>query len=343
MSRNNIGWKILSLVLALIIIVGVITGVVFWQKGNIEFHPIGQAQQNDEENEDNGAPVIDENGEVISSDTAVVMPTAMTFRSAAALDGAAAAYDSVTVKASVNPSNADVKACAFSAEWASDTEWATGKEVSDYLTVTQAGKTSLEAEIQCLKPFGEQIEVTVTVTGLDDVTKSATCTVDFAQRLDYINFYFSKSNGGKDFSAKSTNEDVVLDWDTDFFSYTIVSSAYTVVSDFEFTFDISIPEETLDIMRPQFGASVDEYADKIITVMTTAGNYKLGLMTNDSSAANALKQTAASPSQPAMFSLDWTCTNDYSNYSGSLLIRYDRSTVYTPVSSVTLDQSNIIV
>ena len=67
MSRNNIGWKILSLVLALIIIVGVITGVVFWQKGNIEFHPIGQEQQSDEENEDNGAPVIDENGDVISS------------------------------------------------------------------------------------------------------------------------------------------------------------------------------------------------------------------------------------------------------------------------------------
>ena len=339
MSRNNIGWKILSLVLALIIIVGVITGVVFWQKGNIEFHPIGQAQQNDEENEDNGAPVIDENGEVISSDTAVVMPTEMTFRSAAALDGAAAAYDSVTVKASVNPSNADVKACAFSAEWASDTEWATGKEVSDYLTVTQAGKTSLEAEIQCLKPFGEQIEVTVTVTGLDDVTKSATCTVDFAQRLDYINFYFGKSNGSKDFSAKSTNEDVVLDWDTDFFSYTIVSSAYTVVSDFEFTFDISIPEETLDIMRPQFGASVDEYADRIISVSTTAGNYKLNLLY----ANDAIKQTAASSLQLAMFSLNWGCTNDYSNYSGSILIRYDPSTVYTPISSVALDQSNIIV
>lgn len=32
--NSGIGWKILSLFLALIIIAGVITGVVFWQKGN---------------------------------------------------------------------------------------------------------------------------------------------------------------------------------------------------------------------------------------------------------------------------------------------------------------------
>ena len=39
-----LGWKILSLFFALIIVAGVITGVVFWQKGNIVFNPVEQEQ-----------------------------------------------------------------------------------------------------------------------------------------------------------------------------------------------------------------------------------------------------------------------------------------------------------
>ena len=51
--NSGLGWKILSLFLALIIVAGVITGVVFWQKGNIVFNPVEQEQPNDEE--DDGA------------------------------------------------------------------------------------------------------------------------------------------------------------------------------------------------------------------------------------------------------------------------------------------------
>ena len=47
MQRNNIGWKILSLFLALIIVAGVIVGVVFWDRGNFVFNPIEQEQPAD--------------------------------------------------------------------------------------------------------------------------------------------------------------------------------------------------------------------------------------------------------------------------------------------------------
>ena len=56
--NSGLGWKILSLFLALIIVAGVITGVVFWQKGNIVFNPVEQEQPNDEE--DDGGAVINE-------------------------------------------------------------------------------------------------------------------------------------------------------------------------------------------------------------------------------------------------------------------------------------------
>ena len=43
-DNSSLGWKIFSLFLALVLVAGVITGVVFWQKGNIVFNPVKQEQ-----------------------------------------------------------------------------------------------------------------------------------------------------------------------------------------------------------------------------------------------------------------------------------------------------------
>ena len=93
-SGTGIGWKILSFFLAVIIIAGVVSGVVFWQKGNIVFTPLEQEQPSSEEVQDNGAPVIGENGDELENNATVPMPKAMSFRSATSLDGEEAAYDS---------------------------------------------------------------------------------------------------------------------------------------------------------------------------------------------------------------------------------------------------------
>ena len=86
-----------------------------------------------------------------------------------------------TLTATITPSDATNKAVTYSVAWknASST-WASGKTVTDYVTVTQATMGSLTATVTCLKGFSEQIIVTCAVT--DNYELSATCTVDYLRK-----------------------------------------------------------------------------------------------------------------------------------------------------------------
>ena len=206
-SGTGIGWKILSFFLAVIIIAGVVSGVVFWQKGNIVFTPLEQEQPSSEEVQDNGAPVIGENGDELENNATVPMPKAMSFRSATSLDGEEAAYDSVTIEATVLPETLQLDSFEFSVEWAnSESTWASGKEVSDYLTLTQGGLDGREATLCCLRPFGEQIIVKATARVLNK-EKSAECTVDFIARPE--DFWVRLMAGGMP-SATLSSGDVTI-------------------------------------------------------------------------------------------------------------------------------------
>ncbi len=164
-----------------------------WGKGEEQEDPT------DEDEQDGGAPVTDENGNEVTSDEIVSMPRAMTFRSAAALDGETAEYDSVTLKINVEPSYALVESVSYSAVWVNaDSEWATGKSVSDYLTVTQSEEDDFACVVQCLQPFGEQIKVVGEVFGGSGSQKSAECTVDFMKRIVSVAVEF---NGSPDLEA----------------------------------------------------------------------------------------------------------------------------------------------
>ena len=205
-DNSSLGWKILSLFLALVMVAGIITGVVFWQKGNIVFNPVEQ-----EQSEDNGAPVTDENGEDISSTGTQAMPKAMTFRSATALDGKDATYDSVTLKATVKPENTYNKAVDWEVLFVNpSSSWANGKTVTDYVTVTPQSDGSTTATVKCLKPFSEKIKVVV--TSRSNTEAKAECTVDFAKRLTSfsLGFYADASYSGSptvsySFPASSMN------------------------------------------------------------------------------------------------------------------------------------------
>lgn len=71
-------------------------------------------QEEQQEQTYNGAPVTDENGEVIDGTKSHLLPKAMAFRSAALLDGADAPYTSVTLTATVEPDTASDKTVDWS-------------------------------------------------------------------------------------------------------------------------------------------------------------------------------------------------------------------------------------
>ena len=206
-DNSNIGWKILSLFLALVLVAGIITGVVFWQKGNIVFNPVKQEQteekpDNEEQpNEDSGKPATGENGEELPADQTIPMPMAMAFRSAAALDGESAAYDSVTLTATVKPNDATNKAVDWSIAFVNpSSEWATGKTVTDYATVTPSADGALTAVVENVAAFGEQI--VVKATSRDNTSAYATCTVEYLQRTTGYSFGL---HGNFHYEVSSTN------------------------------------------------------------------------------------------------------------------------------------------
>lgn len=177
-------WKPLCIVFAVLFALSWVFFGFLYSKGGVNFSMLETPEQ---VQADNGAPVLDENGDELSSDNVIPMPKSMIFRSAASLDTQNAAYDSVTIEATVSPSNVKLKSFTFAVEWVNpSSEWATGKPVSDYFTVTQNGENGLQATLQCLQPFGEQIKIVGTATDIDDTSKSAECTVDFAKRIETV-------------------------------------------------------------------------------------------------------------------------------------------------------------
>ena len=200
-KQQTNGWRGFAIFLSAILIVGIILGVVFWQRGNIVFTPIGEQQEeqlpDEEQPEDEGKPAIDGDGNEIASDAPVAMPRAMVFRSAAVLDGAEAQYDSVTLEATVYPIDAGNKTVDWSVAWDTEAEtpagagsWAAEKTVTDYLTITPSSDGSTTATVQCIKPFG--CPIIVTVVSRENENATAECKIDFAKRITGLSVEFEE-------------------------------------------------------------------------------------------------------------------------------------------------------
>ena len=100
--------------------------------------------------------------------------------------------ESVTITATVEPDNeAENTGVDWTATWKNaGSVWASGKSVSDYVTLTPGGEdyaASKSVTLENLQPFGEQI--IVKATARDDPGITATCTADYAQKP--VNFSLS--------------------------------------------------------------------------------------------------------------------------------------------------------
>ena len=84
--------------------------------------------------------------------------------------------------ATVSPSDATDTALDWSVAFVEpDSEWATGKTVTDYVTVTPTADGAPTAAVECKQAFGEQI--VVTCKARSNAAVSASCSVDYTQKL----------------------------------------------------------------------------------------------------------------------------------------------------------------
>lgn len=81
----------------------------------------------------------------------------------------------------------------WEAKWQNEaSEWATGKEVGEYLTLSfgDTTKTSKICEVTCLQAFGEPVVVTVSL--IDKPSINAEILVDYAARIEDVSLRFGE-------------------------------------------------------------------------------------------------------------------------------------------------------
>lgn len=112
-------------------------------------------------------------------------------------DGTDYEGETLTITATVSPDNsADNTGLDWSMAFKDPSSaWATGKTLTDYMTLTPSGTDaagSKKVSVKCLKPFGEQ--VVITATSQDNPEVTASCTADFAQRIESATLKFGDLN-----------------------------------------------------------------------------------------------------------------------------------------------------
>ena len=110
--------------------------------------------------------------------TSAKLPT-----SAYAVNGVSPYADTAYIlTATITPSDATNTALDWSVAFVDpESEWATGKTVTDYVTVTPTADGASTAAVECKQAFGEQI--VVTCKARSNAAVSASCSVDYTQKL----------------------------------------------------------------------------------------------------------------------------------------------------------------
>lgn len=120
------------------------------------------------------------------SNSGVNVYSAVLPRSAYAANGISENADTaIKLTATIKPETAVNQEVDWSIAWKnSSSSFASGKTVTNYITVTPETDGSLSANLICYQPFGEKI--IVTCTSRENPTAKATCTLDYSQKIESV-------------------------------------------------------------------------------------------------------------------------------------------------------------
>ncbi len=336
--------KILAGILATVLLAGATTTVVCLSRDK---EPTSQGQVSVQPN-DSADNVTDENGEVLSEGVNV-MPARMTFRSARAITGESKS-NSATIQANIKPDNATNKNVSWSVAFVNpQSAWATGKNVSDYVTVTPQSVGSNIATVECLKPFGEQIKLMV--VSESNANAKAECTIDFAKRINQVlfditceekNFY----KADNDFATDALYLNVGLDWNLWLDSPNCIYTDYTVNDVFEETFEIYSNEDVIEQFTSDTGffpvtaaLELDKSEDAIYGPLS----YTLdGVDWSNPEYFNVLNNWFKANTDKAMFTIHYKAVGQYSTWEAEVPIYVNVDELSVLVTEITLNQSTIL-
>ena len=254
----------------------------------------------------------------------------------------------------VTPATATNKAVDWTFYWAnSSSSWASGKSVTDYLSVTPTSDGALTATVACLGDFGEQIIIKVTSRQNPDA--SATCTVDYAPRVVDIKF----SAGDVTFYAE--DDSVTLNYsDSRGLSWSSVWSDGTLTPR---TNAVSFSYHLNDTLRSRLNSSGISYSDDKLDNSSAYPNgqgvylwggsalfsdYVGGRMDKDFSLlqvplsqANQAIEQARSLLTEVIYTIDYSITSETATYAGSIGVYFTSSSLIVSVDSLAFSNSNL--
>ena len=271
-----------------------------------------------------------------------------------------------TLTATVEPANAPDKSVDWSVAFVNpSSSWATGKTVTDYVTVTPTSDGALTATVACLQAFGEQIKVTV--TSRQDETVKTECMVDYAQRISGVSLNLIENteskavvyNIGNSSSFKLTQtysagqraeDEMLLDYTFTYFDYTIEQN-FDVNQYIQFSSELGEKFEENGFTLKN-GATDKKTFEKTLQLSVIPTELIEGLKTADmfnifgrsgelyNRYATALH---AFGSEKPVFTIELSATNEYSSFTKTVEIMFDIEEIFPfSVETIELNQGSII-
>lgn len=241
-SNSNKFWTGFLAVLLVLVIAGTAALVGVLSDGFKNWDKFKTNEEQTEETADNGGAII---GESVGSGVKV-MSAKITSEDYAANGISPMAETAYQLTATITPDTAVDKTVDWSVAFVNPASaWATGKTVTDYVTVTPTSDGALTANVECLEAFGET--VIITVTSRDNPEVSATCRVDYAKKLTGVSLTLGRNPYTNFLKPETTTKELsglVIDLNANVnapsgYATTVTvggsSSVYTLDDDWTFT------------------------------------------------------------------------------------------------------------
>lgn len=352
-SNSNKFWTGFLAVLLVLVIAGTAALVGVLSDGFKNWDKFKTNEEQTEETADNGGAII---GESVGSGVKV-MSAKITSEDYAANGISPMAETAYQLTATVTPQEATEKAVDWSVAFVNpSSEWATGKIVTEYVTVTPTADGALTANVECLQAFGEQIKVTV--TSRSDESKTASCTVDYAQRLEstFVTFVANSNlSGDKAIVLNESNYSSAMNWFVFDMFLTAPSSdkktpqltyntneVYTLADEYTTTIEIVPSEElvkaTPSVVKGSYDAT-NGFCPNQEFLNTIFGES----FATDSQAVYRMAQFFSIYAVADAINVIVTTTGTYSeSVVTTFSIAFSADSVGVAVSGITLDKSTIV-
>ena len=317
---------------------------------------------------ENGGAVVNE-----SENNGIAVTSTKLSASEYAENGISEQADSAyKLTATFSPSVEDFNLVDWSVSWVNaESQFATGKTVTDYVTVTPTSDGALTANVVCKQAFGEQIKITVICRS--DKSKFADCLVDYREKIVGMMLGSGrKKTGSVDYDYSNplyascvdiTDNRIVVNksfenlYNIDTFDKNLpvyVLSPYTISDTFSESVVFVVNRDYINYLSSG-GITVKDwkeinmnYEQLLCGTYFFSGHYRSGSVPFDSplgipsDQVNEAIKIARQHTDIPVFSFMFSKSSAYSQYYKTYNFYFSESSLEYVVDNVTLNESNIV-